>query len=118
MVHPPKVYAKLLEEEIKKNDLKIYLLNTGWHGGPDSLGGKRVDMKITLEIARSIYDGDIDEAPTTVLETLDGLRVPTKLRSLGEETLIPWNSWKSQEVYHEKSKELMEMFQKEMVKYE
>jgi phosphoenolpyruvate carboxykinase (ATP) len=118
MVHPPKVYAKLLEEEIKKNDLKVYLLNTGWHGGPESLGGKRVDMKITLEIARSIYDGDIDEAPTTFLSTLDGLRVPTKLRSLDEKTLIPWNSWKSQEVYHEKSKELMDMFGKEMKKYE
>jgi phosphoenolpyruvate carboxykinase (ATP) len=118
MVHSPKVYAELLKEEIEKNDLKIYLLNTGWHGGPDSLGGKRVDMKVTLEIARSIYDGDIDDAPTTVLETLDGLKVPTKLRSLDEKTLIPWNSWKNQEVYHEKSKELMSMFQKEMSKYE
>lgn len=117
MVHPPKVYAELLKEEIEKNNLKVYLLNTGWHGGPDSLGGKRVDMKITLEITRSIYDGDIDEAPTVKLDTLGGLVVPTKLRSLDEKTLIPWNSWKSQEVYHEKSKELMKMFENEYKKY-
>ena len=117
MVHPPKVYAELLKEEIEKNNLKVYLLNTGWHGGPDSLGGKRVDMKITLEITRAIYDGDIDDAPTVKLDTLGGLVVPTKLRSLDEKTLIPWNSWKSQEVYHEKSKELMKMFENEYKKY-
>ncbi len=117
MVHPPKVYAELLKEEIEKNNLKVYLLNTGWHGGPDSLGGKRVDMKITLEITRAIYDGDIDEAPTVKLDTLGGLVVPTKLRSLDEKTLIPWNSWKSQELYHEKSKELMKMFENEYKKY-
>lgn len=117
MVHPPKVYAELLKEEIEKNNLKVYLLNTGWHGGPDSLGGKRVDMKITLEITRAIYDGDIDDAPTVKLDTLGGLVVPTKIRSLDEKTLIPWNSWKSQEQYHEKSKELMKMFENEYKKY-
>jgi phosphoenolpyruvate carboxykinase (ATP) len=118
MVHPPKVYAELLKKEIEENGLKVYLLNTGWYGGPEHLGGKRVDMKITLEIARSIYDGDIDEAPTTVLDTLDNLVVPTKLRSLDERVLIPWSSWKSQEQYHEESKKLLEMFQKEYKKYE
>jgi phosphoenolpyruvate carboxykinase (ATP) len=118
MVHPPKVYAELLRKEIEENGLKVYLLNTGWHGGPEHLGGKRVDMKITLEIARSIYDGDIDEAPTTVLSTLDNLVVPTKIRSLDEMVLIPWNSWKNNEVYHEESKKLLEMFRKEYAKYE
>ncbi len=118
MVHPPKVYAELLRKEIEENGLKVYLLNTGWYGGPEHLGGKRVDMKITLEIARSIYDGDIDDAPTTVLSTLDNLVVPTKLRSLDERVLIPWSSWKSQEQYHEESKKLLEMFKKEYKKYE
>ncbi len=117
MVHPPKVYAELLKKEIEENNLKVYLLNTGWHGGPESLGGKRVDMKISLTLMRSIYDGDIDQAPTTKLSTLDNLEVPLKIRDLDEKTLIPWRSWKSQERYHEESKKLMKMFEEEYKKY-
>ena len=117
MVHPPKVYAELLKKEIEENNLKVYLLNTGWHGGPESLGGKRVDMQISLKLMRSIYDGDIDQAPTTKLTTLDNLEVPLKIRDLDEQTLIPWNSWKSQERYHEESKKLMKMFEEEYKKY-
>lgn len=117
MVHPPKVYAELLKKEIEENDLKVYLLNTGWHGGPESLGGKRVDMKISLSLMRSIYEGDIDEAPTTKLSTLDNLEVPLRVRDLDENVLIPWNSWQSQERYHEESKKLMKMFEDEYKKY-
>jgi len=118
MVHHPKVYARLLKEEIEKNDLKVYLLNTGWHGGPDHLGGKRVDMKITLKLVRSIYDGDIDDAPTIQLDELDGLQVPTRVRDLDEETLIPWNSWRDQNQYKEECQKLMTKFRDEIKKYE
>ncbi len=111
MVHPPRVYAELLREELEKHNLKVYLLNTGWHGGPESLGGKRVDMNITLEIVRKIYDGEIDEMPTTVLGDLDNLRVPLRVGTLDESTLIPWNSWKSRERYDEEAKKLMKMFE-------
>ena len=117
MVHPPKVYAELLRKELEKNDIKVYLLNTGWHGGPEHLGGKRVDMKITLEITRSIYDGEIENSPKVKLDNLGGLIVPTKLGSLDERTLIPWNSWKNREVYDKEASKLMSMFQKEYKKY-
>jgi phosphoenolpyruvate carboxykinase (ATP) len=117
MVHPPKVYAELLRNQIEKNNIKVYLLNTGWHGGPEHLGGKRVDMKITLEITRSIYDGDIDDSPTTCLENLGNLVVPTKLRSLNEDVLIPWNSWTSKYEYDVRATRLMEMFDNEMEKH-
>ncbi len=117
MVHPPKVYAELLKKQIEENNIKVYLLNTGWHGGPENLGGKRVDMKITLEIARSIYDGDIDDVPTIKLDNLGGLVVPTKLRTLDSNTLIPWNSWSSKEIYDIEAKKLMDMFDYETKKY-
>jgi phosphoenolpyruvate carboxykinase (ATP) len=74
-------------------------------------------MKITLEITRSIYDGDIDNSPTTCLENLDNLVVPTKLRSLNEDVLIPWNSWTSKYEYDVRATRLMEMFDNEMEKY-
>ena len=117
MVHRPIVYAELLRKQIEENNLKIYLLNTGWHGGPEYLGGHRVDMKITLEITRSIYDGDIDNSPTVCLNNLGGLIVPTKLKSLGEDILIPWNSWKSIDEYNIEAKKLMDLFDEETKKY-
>ncbi len=117
MVHHPKVYADLLRKQIEENNIKVYLLNTGWHGGPENLGGKRVDMKITLEIARSIYDGDIDESSTIKLDELGGLTVPSKVRSLDVKTLIPWNSWLVKDLYDIEAKKLMDMFEKEFSKY-
>lgn len=116
MVHHPKVYADLLKKEIEENDLKVYLLNTGWHGGPSSLGGKRVDMNISLKLMKSIYSGDIDNCPTVKLSSLDNLVVPKKVYDLGEDVLIPWNSWKSQDKYTEEMKKLMNMFEKEYKK--
>jgi len=117
MVHHPNVYAELLRKQIEENNIKVYLLNTGWHGGPEHLGGKRVDMKITLEITRSIYDGDIDNSPTTLLTNLGNLVVPTKLKSLDTDILIPWNSWASKYEYDIRATKLMEMFDKEIEKY-
>ena len=75
-------------------------------------------MKITLKLVRSIYDGDIDDAPTIQLDELDGLRVPTKVRDLDEETLIPWNSWNDQNQYKEECDKLMNKFRSEIQKYE
>lgn len=113
MVHSPKVYASLLKREIENNQLRVYLLNTGWHGGPSSLGGKRVDMGISLKIMKSIYEGKIDQAPTKILSELDGLKVPLKIENLNEDVLIPWKSWKCQEKYNEESQKLMSLFEKE-----
>lgn len=117
MVHHPNVYAELLRKQIEENNIKVYLLNTGWHGGPEHLGGKRVDMKITLEITRSIYDGDIDNSPTTCLTNLGNLVVPTKLKSLDTDILIPWNSWASKYEYDIRAEKLMKMFDEEIKKY-
>ncbi len=113
----PSIYGNLMKEKIKKHGSKVYLVSTGLVGDPQDPKTERVPLETTRKIIKSIIEGDIDQAPTTKLTTLDNLEVPLKIRDLDEKTLIPWNSWKSQERYHEESKKLMKMFDDEYKKY-
>jgi len=59
-LHPTK-YAELLEQKIKKHDVKTYLVNTGWSGEPYGIG-KRMDLPITRKCISAILDGSIEKS--------------------------------------------------------
>ncbi len=113
----PYVYGNLLKQKIQKHGSKVYMVSTGLVGNPNDSKTERVPLEVTREVIKSIIDGDIDNAPTMVLDKLDGLTIPTKLRDIDDKYLIPWKSWNSENEYYENSKKLMDMFSKEFEKY-
>ena len=52
-------YAKLLGDKITKHNSKVYLINTGWSGGPYGIG-KRIDLKYTRSIVSSAINGHLN----------------------------------------------------------
>ncbi|MGQ9748077.1 MAG: phosphoenolpyruvate carboxykinase (ATP), partial [Candidatus Caldatribacteriaceae bacterium] len=54
----PRVYAKMLDERIRKHAPRVYLVNTGWIGGPYGVG-ERIDINYTRTIVRAVIEGTI-----------------------------------------------------------
>lgn len=111
----PYVYAELLGKKIRENNVRVYLINTGWSGGAYGVG-QRMKLKYTRAMIDAIMNGSIDTAPTTV-DPIFGLEIPTSCPEVPSEVLIPRNTWEDKEEYDAKAKELAGRFVKNFEKF-
>ena len=105
----PTVYAKLLGEKIDKHGVNVYLVNTGWTGGPYGVG-KRMSIKDTRACINGILNGSINDAE---FETLDifNLQIPKTLEGVADNNVLnPRNTWEDKEAYDKALRELAQMF--------
>ena len=113
-LHPLK-YAELFQQKIEKYQSNIYLINTGWTGGPYGIGN-RISIQNTRNCIDSIFSGEIE---TTELreDKIFGFKVPIQLSNVPKEICNPIESWDNKEEYYKTSLKLTEMFQKNYEKY-
>jgi phosphoenolpyruvate carboxykinase (ATP) len=112
---PPKVYAKLLGEKISRHGASVWLVNTGWTGGPYGIGS-RMSLPYTRAIIHSILKGDLAEA-TFEKDAVFGLDVPTSVSGVPDSVLMPRNTWPDKAAYDLQAKTLFEMFEKNYKKF-
>jgi len=114
LVHKPIIYAKMLGEKIEKYKPNIWLLNTGWFGGPYGIGN-RIDINYT----RAMIDWAINSADSEFYEfPIFNLLVPKKIKDIPEWIFYPQDSWKDKNLYFQKAKELAEKFIENIKKFE
>jgi phosphoenolpyruvate carboxykinase (ATP) len=112
----PTFYAKLLGEKIDKHDVNVYLVNTGWTGGPYGVG-KRMSIKDTRACINGILNGSINNAEFETLEIFN-LQVPKELEGVADNSiLMPKNTWEDKEAYTNSLKELAQMFIENFKRY-
>ncbi len=112
MVRHPQVYGKLLGEYIKKYSIKVWLINTGWYGGPfGERGSERFPLKVTRKIIRSIQEGKLN-AVEKEKDPIFGLAVPKAVPGVEETLLNPSLSWGNKDDYRKQAEKLAEMFHK------
>jgi phosphoenolpyruvate carboxykinase (ATP) len=58
----PSRYAKMLGEKIARHDVRVWLVNTGWTGGPYGVG-KRMKIGHTRAMIRAALSGALDAVP-------------------------------------------------------
>ncbi len=116
MPQHPSVYAKLLGEKIKKHEVKCWLVNTGWTGGPYGVG-HRMEIKYTRAMLNAALDGKLDDVPY-VEDPIFKVHVPTECPGVPNEVLIPENTWDDKQAYREKAKELAAKFAENFKQYE
>lgn len=116
MPQHPSVYAKLLGEKIKKHEVKCWLVNTGWTGGPYGVG-HRMEIKYTRAMLNAALDGKLDDVPY-VEDPIFKVHVPTECPGVPNEVLIPENTWQDKEAYRQKAKELAAKFAENFKQYE
>ncbi len=105
--HPTK-YAELLAEKIRSSGASVWLVNTGWTGGPYG-EGQRMSIAHTRAIIDAIHDGSLEQADT-VTDPIFGLAVPTSCPRVPPEVLIPANTWKDKDAYQAMAEKLAGLF--------
>jgi phosphoenolpyruvate carboxykinase (ATP) len=113
---PPKVYAEMLAKKVEKHGADVWLLNTGWTGGPYGVG-ERFKLKYTRAFVTAILDGSLRSAKFEELPIL-GLHVPMSAPNVPDEVLNPRNTWKDKSAYDAKAKDLAKRFRENDAKYE
>lgn len=108
MPRNPIVYAKMLGEKIEKNNVKVYLVNTGWAGGSYGVG-KRINLQYTRAIVREAINGTINDEDYEI-HPIFKLKIPKYCEGVPAELLNPINNWKDKELYVRTSQKLAEQF--------
>jgi len=106
----PGVYAKLLGERIAKHGARVWLVNTGWTGGPYGVGS-RMKLSHTRAMVTAALAGQLDTVPRRP-DPVFGFEVPLTVPGVPPEALTPRNTWPDQAAYDAQAKKLADMFRK------
>ena len=110
MALPPSVYSGLLGEKIVKHNAKVWLINTGWTGGPYGTGS-RMKIAYTRAMVNAALEGKLDKVKFE-RDAIFGLNVPVECPDVPKELLNPRNTWADKAAYDAKARELVDRFRK------
>ncbi len=113
---PASRYAELLGQRIDEFGSNVYLVNTGWSGGPAGAEGKRMAIKLTRAMVTAALNGDLEKSEYYTDETFNVL-VPKTCPNVPDDVLTPRNTWKDKDAYDKMAKNLAELFVKNFAKY-
>lgn len=113
-LHPTK-YAKMLTKKMKDANVKVWLINTGWTGGPYGTGS-RMKLKYTRAMITAALNGELD-AVEYVNHKVFGIAKPQSCPNVPSEILNPRNTWEDKELYDIKAIELAQKFKANFEKF-
>ena len=108
------VYAKLLGQKITELGTEVYLVNTGWTGGPYGVG-HRISLKYTRMMVRAAQDGSIGNAGYRHDDIFD-VDVPLAIEGVPTELLDPRSTWADPDEYDAAAKNLQAKFEENFQK--
>jgi len=108
MALAPAVYADLLGEKIAQHNVNVWLVNTGWSGGPYGVG-QRMKIAYTRAMVHAALDGALGDVPTTP-DPIFGVAVPNSCPGVPTEVLNPRNTWADKAAYDAQARKLAGMF--------
>jgi phosphoenolpyruvate carboxykinase (ATP) len=104
----PSVYAEMLGAKLDEHGSKVWLVNTGWTGGPFGVG-RRMPITATRTLLHSVLAGSLDGVETRV-DPVFGLEVPLSCPGVDRALLDPRSTWADGAGYDAKAAELAGMF--------
>lgn len=108
MPRNPDVYARMLGERMQKHGAQVYLINTGWSGGPFGVGA-RMDINLTRAIVDAALSGKLEDVEY-VKDTTFHILIPKRCPGVPSEVLFPRNTWADKEAYDARAKKLASDF--------
>jgi phosphoenolpyruvate carboxykinase (ATP) len=108
MVHHPYKYAQMLKVRILKHKAKVWMVNTGWTGGPFGIG-KRISIQHTRALLDAALNGKLDGVEYAV-DPVFGVEVPKSCEGVPSSILDPANTWPSREEYNQRVRSLASRF--------
>jgi phosphoenolpyruvate carboxykinase (ATP) len=111
----PGVYAHLLMERLARYEVPVWLVNTGWTGGPYGVG-QRMNINHTRNMVRAALNGELAKVPT-VIDPVFRVAVPTIVPGVPSEVLVPRGTWADPAAYDVAAKRIAHMFEENFEAY-
>jgi phosphoenolpyruvate carboxykinase (ATP) len=112
---PPEVYSQLLGEKLERHRPHVWLVNTGWTGGPFG-EGHRMPIAATRALLHAALSGELEGA-TFRKDGVFGFEVPTHVHGVEDSILEPRSTWRDPEAYDRKARELADMFRENFERF-
>lgn len=113
-LHPGK-YALMLGKKMQENKVNVWMINTGWTGGPYGIGN-RMKLKYTRAMITAALEGKLNSVQFKN-DPIFGVSIPQECPDVPTEVLNPRNTWADKKAYDEKAKFLAGLFVKNFEKY-
>jgi phosphoenolpyruvate carboxykinase (ATP) len=111
----PAVYARMLGAKLDAHGSSVWLVNTGWTGGPFG-EGERMPIAATRALLRAALSGELKDVEYRTDE-LFGFEVPVEVPDVDSKLLDPRSTWSDPAEYDVKAKELAKMFSDNFEKF-
>ncbi|MEO5704629.1 MAG: phosphoenolpyruvate carboxykinase (ATP) [Candidatus Limnocylindrales bacterium] len=111
----PGIYAHLLVDRLEQFDVPVWLVNTGWTGGPYGVG-TRMNIDHTRNMVRAALSGALRDVPT-VLDPIFRVAVPVEVPGVPTEVLVPRNTWADPDAYDTAARKIAHMFHENFEAY-
>ena len=104
----PRVYADLLGEKLQEHDAQVWLVNTGWTGGPYGVG-HRIDLPYTRALVHDALRGELDNCSMRK-DPFFGFDVPQDCSGVPAHILDPRQTWEDPQAYDRQAAALVQKF--------
>jgi phosphoenolpyruvate carboxykinase (ATP) len=104
----PGEYAAMLAERLERHEVPVWLVNTGWTGGPYGVG-ERLRIDHTRNMVRAALSGALTDVPYEP-DPVFGIDVPLRVPGVPARVLRPRETWADPSAYDLKARELAELF--------
>ncbi len=111
----PGVYAHMLMDRLEQFDVPVWLVNTGWTGGPYGVG-ERMNIAHTRNMVRAALNGALDDV-ATILDPVFRVAIPTEVPGVPDDVLIPRDTWADKDAYDAAARKIAHMFHQNFAAY-
>ncbi|GLB51410.1 phosphoenolpyruvate carboxykinase [ATP] [Neptunitalea chrysea] len=115
----PTVYAEMLIEKMKETGVNVWLVNTGWTGGPYGVG-HRMKLKYTRAMITAAMNGNLGTINDRDyrIHSVFGVALPNSCPNVPSEVLSPRQTWNNDDAYYKKANQLANAFKENFKKFE
>ena len=115
----PTVYAKMLSAKMKEAGVNVWLVNTGWSGGPYGVGS-RIKLKYTRRMINAALNGELPEYSYKDyhIHSVFGLAQPRECPGIPKRLLSPRATWNDDKAYYKMAFKLSNAFRKNFDQFE
>ncbi|WP_166960811.1 phosphoenolpyruvate carboxykinase (ATP) [Yeosuana marina] len=117
-LHPAK-YADMLSKKMKEAGVSVWLVNTGWTGGPYGVG-TRMKLKYTRAMINAVLNGDLGlyTYDSYHIHSVFGVAQPRECPGVPTKVLSPRATWNNDEAYYKTAFKLTNAFRENFKKFE
>ncbi|WP_394751286.1 phosphoenolpyruvate carboxykinase (ATP) [Spongiimicrobium salis] len=115
----PTAYAEMLSKKMKEAGVNVWLVNTGWTGGPYGVG-TRMKLKYTRAMINAVLNGDLGlyNYDDYHIHSVFGVAQPRECPGVPTQVLSPRATWNNDEAYYKTAFKLSNAFRENFKKFE